>query len=63
MLLYFAAVFFIIAIVAGIFGFSGIKNGAVEISKTLFFVFVVLFLLAILAGIFAPGVFGPIMIA
>jgi len=55
MLLYFAAVFFIIAIIAGLFGFSGVQHGAVEISKTLFFVFIVLFLLAILAGVFFPG--------
>jgi uncharacterized membrane protein YtjA (UPF0391 family) len=63
MLLYFAAVFFIIAIIAGLFGFSGVEHGASEIAKTLFFVFVVLFLLAILAGIFAPGAFGPLVIA
>ncbi len=55
MLLYWAAVFFVIAIVAGLFGFSGIENGAVEISKTLFFVFVVLFVLALLSGIFMGG--------
>ncbi len=62
MLLYWAAAFLIIAVVAGLFGFSGIKNGAVEISKTLFFIFVALFLLAILTGVFFPGIFGPIVI-
>ncbi|MBY0110076.1 MAG: DUF1328 domain-containing protein [Candidatus Babeliaceae bacterium] len=62
-MLYFAVAFFIIAIIAGLFGFSGVQHGATEIAKTLFFVFVVLFLLAILAGVFAPGLFGPIAIA
>lgn len=51
-LLYFAAVFFIIAIIAGVLGFSGIEHGAVEIAKILFFVFIVLFLLALVSGVF-----------
>lgn len=54
-LLYFAAVFFVIAIIAGILGFSGIEHGAVEISKTLFFVFVVLFLLVLISRVFLGG--------
>ncbi len=52
MLLYWAAVFFVIAIIAGLFGFSGIEHGAIDIAKTLFFVFVVLFLLALISGVF-----------
>jgi uncharacterized membrane protein YtjA (UPF0391 family) len=59
MLLYWAAVFFVIAIVAGLFGFSGVEHGAVDISKTLFFVFVVLFLLALISGVFFVG--GPVV--
>lgn len=62
MLLYFAAVFFVIAIIAGLFGFTGIEHGAVDISKTLFFVFVVLFLLAILGGVFLGGAAAPAVI-
>ena len=54
-LLYFAAAFFVIAIIAGIFGFSGIEHGAVGIAKVLFFIFVVLFVLALLAGVFGGG--------
>ena len=34
-----AAIFFIIALVAGVFGFGGIAAGAVEIAKILFFIF------------------------
>ena len=45
-----AAIFFIIAIVAAIFGFGGIAAGAASIAKILFFVFVVLFVLAIAFG-------------
>jgi uncharacterized membrane protein YtjA (UPF0391 family) len=63
MLLYFVAVFFVIAIIAGLLGFSGVEHGAIEISKTLFFVFIVLFLLAVLAGVFVPGAFGPLIVA
>lgn len=45
-----AAIFFIIAIVAAIFGFGGIAEGAASIAKILFFVFVVLFVLALIFG-------------
>lgn len=55
MLLYWAAVFFVIAIIAGLFGFSGVEHGAIDIAKTLFFVFVVLFLLALISGVFFVG--------
>ena len=37
-MLYYALVFFIVAIVAAIFGFGGIAAGAVEIAKILFFI-------------------------
>jgi uncharacterized membrane protein YtjA (UPF0391 family) len=42
--------FFIIAIVAAIFGFGGIAASAAGIAKVLFFVFVVLFLLSVIFG-------------
>jgi uncharacterized membrane protein YtjA (UPF0391 family) len=47
-MLYWAAVFFIIAIVAAIFGFGGIYVAAAGIAKVLFFVFLVLFILSLL---------------
>ena len=34
-----AAIFFIIALIAAVFGFSGIAAGAVDIAQTLFFIF------------------------
>lgn len=46
-----AVTFFIIAIIAAIFGFGGIAAGATSIAKILFFVFVVLFLLSLIAGL------------
>ena len=49
-MLYYAAVFFIIAIVAAIFGFGGIVSAATGIAKILFFIFLVLFLVSLLTG-------------
>jgi uncharacterized membrane protein YtjA (UPF0391 family) len=48
-MLYWAAVFFIIALVAAIFGFGGIAAGAVDIAKILFFIFLILFLVSLVA--------------
>ncbi|MBA3647991.1 MAG: DUF1328 domain-containing protein [Chitinophagales bacterium] len=45
-----AAIFLVIAIVAGIFGFTGVEQGAASIAKVLFFVFIVLFLGVLLLG-------------
>lgn len=46
-----AVAFFIIAIVAAIFGFGGIAVAAAGIAKILFFIFLVLFLVALLSGL------------
>lgn len=40
--------FFVIALVAALFGFGGIAAGAVAIGRVLFFVFVALFVLTLL---------------
>lgn len=50
-MLRYAVIFFIIAIVAALFGFGGIAAGATEIAKILFFVFLVLFVVSLLAGL------------
>lgn len=50
-MLYYALLFFVIALVAAAFGFGGIAAGAVGIAKILFFVFLVLFVVALLAGL------------
>jgi uncharacterized membrane protein YtjA (UPF0391 family) len=49
-MLYWAAVFFVIAIVAGILGFGGIAVAAAGIAKILFWVFLVVFLVTLIAG-------------
>ena len=49
-MLYYAVVFFIIALIAALFGFTGIAAGAVGIAKVLFFVFVLLFVVSLFMG-------------
>jgi len=44
------AIFFVVAIIAALFGFTGIAAGAASIAKILFFIFLGLFLLAIIGG-------------
>jgi uncharacterized membrane protein YtjA (UPF0391 family) len=51
-MLYWAAVFFVVALVAALFGFGGIASGAVAIAKILFFIFVIAFLVSLLLGVF-----------
>jgi uncharacterized membrane protein YtjA (UPF0391 family) len=50
--LYWAAVFFVIALVAALFGFGGIAAGAAEIAKILFFLFLILFVISLVFGLF-----------
>jgi uncharacterized membrane protein YtjA (UPF0391 family) len=50
-MLYYAALFLVIALVAALFGFTGIAAGAVEIAKILFFVFLLLFVAMLLVGL------------
>ena len=50
-MLYYAIVFFVIALVAAVFGFGGIAAGAVEIAKILFFIFLVLFVASLIFGL------------
>jgi uncharacterized membrane protein YtjA (UPF0391 family) len=58
-MLYWALVFFIIAIVAGVLGFGGIASAASGIAQILFFVFVVIFLIALIAGLMGRRSVGP----
>ncbi|MCX4240061.1 DUF1328 domain-containing protein [Paraliomyxa miuraensis] len=44
-------VFFIIALVAAVFGFGGIAAGAVEIGKILFYAFLAIALVTLVAGL------------
>ena len=54
-MMYYSAAFFIIAIIAAVFGFGGIAEGATSIAKVLFFLFLVLFVLSLLTGLFRRG--------
>ena len=50
-MLYYALVFFVIAIVAGLLGFKGVESGATKIAKFFFFIFIILALLVVAATI------------
>lgn len=50
MLLKWAAIFFVIALIAAAFGFSGIATGAASIAKVLFFLFLAIFAVLVIAG-------------
>ena len=49
-----ALIFFVISLVAGVFGFTGIAEGARSIAKTLFFIAIALFVLFLVIA-FAVG--------
>ena len=50
-MLYWAAVFFIIAIIAGFLGSGGVAVAASGIAQILFFIFLVIFLVALVMGL------------
>jgi uncharacterized membrane protein YtjA (UPF0391 family) len=54
-MLRYAVIFFIVALIAAVFGFGGIATGAVEIAKILFFIFLVLFVVSLVAGLLRRG--------
>lgn len=51
-MLYIALIFFILAMVAALFGYGGIAIAAVGIAKLLFFIFLVVFLIFLIIGLF-----------
>ena len=52
-MLYWAVVFFIIALVPGLLGFGGVSWAAAGIAHILFFLFLVIFLVTLIAGLVA----------
>jgi uncharacterized membrane protein YtjA (UPF0391 family) len=54
-MLYWAAVFFVIALVAALFGFVGIATAAAGIAKLLFYIFLVIFLVTLVMGLGRRG--------
>jgi len=54
-MLYYALMFFVLALVAAVFGFGGIAAGAVSIAKLLFWGFVVLAIVTAVAHALGSG--------
>jgi len=55
-MLYWAAVFLIVALVAGVFNFVGVAGMALSFAKILFFVFLILFVVSLVFGMRRPVV-------
>ena len=50
--------FLVVALIAGVLGFTGIAGASIEIAKVIFFIAVVLFLVSVIFGAFrgrSPG--------
>lgn len=54
-MLYWALVFFIVSLVAGIFGFGGLSAATAGIAQILFYVFLVFFVVSLIAGLAGGG--------
>ena len=50
-MLYYALLFFVIAVIAGLLGFKGVESGANKIAKLFFFIFILLALAVVIAAI------------
>src|SRR5436190_1537251 len=50
-MLYWALVFLVIAVVAGLLGFGGVASTAAGIAQVLFFIFLVVFVIALVMGL------------
>ena len=50
-MLYWAFVFLVIALVAGLLGFGGLASTAGGIAQVLFFIFLVIFVITLVAGV------------
>ena len=54
-MLYWMLVFFLIAIVAAVFGFGGIAAGAAAIAQVLFWIFLVVFIASVIIALARRG--------
>jgi len=52
-------IFFIVAIIAAVFGFGGVASGASEIARVLFFFFIVFFVVSLIWGLATGRRVGP----
>jgi len=44
--------FLVVALIAGVLGFTGIAGASIEIAKVIFFIAIVLFLISVVVGAF-----------
>jgi uncharacterized membrane protein YtjA (UPF0391 family) len=54
-MLYWALVFFVVALIAAFLGFGTVAGAAAGIAKILFFIFLVLFVLSLIFGLAGRG--------
>lgn len=52
-------IFFIVAIIAAVFGFGGVASGASDIARVLFFFFIVFFVVSLIWGLATGRRVGP----
>jgi uncharacterized membrane protein YtjA (UPF0391 family) len=50
-----SVIFFIVALVAGFFGFTGVSSAATDIAKTLFYIFLVVWAVLLVAALAVGG--------
>ncbi|MEX0958598.1 MAG: DUF1328 domain-containing protein [Burkholderiales bacterium] len=50
-MIYFAVVFLVVAIIAGVFGFGGVAAGAIWMAKIVSVIFLVLFAASLIIGL------------
>jgi uncharacterized membrane protein YtjA (UPF0391 family) len=48
-----ALIFFVVSLIAGVFGFSGLSSATAGVAKILFFIAVAIFVICIAAALFA----------
>ena len=54
-MLHYAATFFVIALIAAVFGFTPIAAGATQIAKILFVIFISLFAISLIGSLMPPS--------
>lgn len=59
-MLYWSLVFFVVSLVAGIFGFGGVADASAGLAQILFYVFLVFFVITLIAGLASPTPRRPI---
>ena len=53
--LHYAAIFFLVAVIAAVFGVGGVASGAGEVAKILFFIFLIVAAVMLVLGLIGGG--------